>query len=73
MQGYSALISIVLYLNVVVTVKFVEPVYNVNEDMGPAQVCMEKDKDIAESFTVTLTPQDRTAGKDNQSAQCMDL
>ena len=53
------------------TVKFVEPVYNVNEDMGPAQVCVDKDKKIAESFTVTLTPQDGTAVEGNQSAQCI--
>ena len=62
-----------LHLTVVVTVKFVEPVYNVTEDMGPAEVCVEKDKDIAELFNVTLTPQDGTAGTDNQSAQCIYL
>ncbi len=51
------------------TVKFTEEEYTVNEEDGTVQVCVEKDSDIAESFTVSLPTQDGSAeGELNVSA-----
>ncbi len=44
------------------TVQFTEEEYTVNEGDGTVQVCVEKDSDIAESFTVSLPTQDGSAG-----------
>ncbi len=43
------------------TVTFTEEEYTVNEDDGTVEVCVEKDSDIAESFTVSLPTQDGSA------------
>ncbi len=50
------------------TVRFTEPVYTVAENGGTAVVCVEKDKEIAERFTVSLPTQEGTAS--GECASC---
>ncbi len=53
--------ELLCFILTVVTVKFTEEEFTVNEEGGPVEVCVEKDSGIAESFTVSLPTQDGSA------------
>ncbi len=65
--------ELLCFILTVVTVKFTEEDYAVNEEGGPVEVCVVKDSDIAESFTVSLPSQDGSAEGEYSTSSMSDF
>ena len=53
--------DIIFLLPIVITIDFNTTDVVVNEDDGTAEVCLQRDKDTEEPFTVQLTASERVA------------